>query len=236
MVCTASRFISPADSISRTAEDEFEALQDWMSSRETLSLPVHEVEQGQLERSREMNRKLLQEHINQRGHGDSGPQLTVSNVPEDVLTLDRGRVRGRQIRSIFGEVDAQRRVYAAPGYSSVHPLDEQLALFGGSYSYTVQRWTVIAAVQGPFHEAVTAVRERTGLTLSKRSAEDMVVEAAQDFDSFYQQRRAVAPEVSGPIVVCAVDCKGIPMKKAEPAEPNSRKRRERKPTRNEWQR
>lgn len=225
MVCTARRSISPAESIHRTAEDEFEALQDWMSSRETLSLPVHEVEQGQLERSREMNRKLFQEHINRRGHGDSGPKLTVVNGPEDVLTLDRGRVRGRQIRSVFGEVVAQRRVYATPGYSSVHPLDEQLALFGSSYSYTVQRWTVIAAVQGPFHEAVTAVRERTGLTLSKRSAEDMLLGAAQDFDSFYRQRRAVPPEASGPIVVCAVDCKGIPMKKSEPAEPKFKKKK-----------
>lgn len=225
MVCTTLAINVPPDSITRSAEDDFEALQDWMSSRETLCLPLHDVEQGQLQRALEMNRKLLQEHINRRGHGDSGPKLTVTKGAADALTLERGRVRGRQIRSIFGEVDARRRVYACPGFSSVYPLDEQLALFGRSHSYGVQRWTVLAAVQGPFHEAVAAVRERTGLTLSKRSAEQMVVEAAQDFDFFYQQRKPMPPELSGPIVVCAVDCKGIPMKKPEPVQQKFKKKK-----------
>ena len=162
MACTALYPKNPSDLHSQTAEDDFEALQEWMVSREALGRPLHEVEQEQLKRTLEMNRKLLQQHIDQRGPGDFGPKLTVLRGPE-ALTLDRGRIRCHQIRSIFGGVVAQRMVYSSLGLSSVHPLDEQLALFHRSYSYEVWRWTVSAAVQGPFHEAVTMVRERTGL-------------------------------------------------------------------------
>ena len=224
MACTALCPKNPSDLHSQTAEDDFEALQEWMVSREALGRPLHEVEQEQLKRTLEMNRKLLQQHIDQRGPGDFGPKLTVLRGPE-ALTLDRGRIRCHLIRSIFGGVVAQRMVYSSPGLSSVHPLDEQLALFNRSYSYEVRRWTVSAAVRGPFHEAVTMVRERTGLKISKRSAEEMMVEASQDFDSFYQQRKAVSPASSGPILVCAVDCKGIPMKKPEPAELSFKKKK-----------
>ena len=55
-----------------------------------------------------------------------------------------------------------------------------------------------------------------------------MVEASQDFDSFYQQRKAVSPASSGPILVCAVDCKGIPMKKPEPAELSFKKKKGKK--------
>ena len=217
MGCTALIPKVPAILVRLTASDEFEDLQEWMLSRETLNRPLHEVEQGQLERSREVNRKLLQEHIDGRGDGNSGPKLTVVRPDEAPLTLDRSRVRDRQIRSVFGEVSAGRRGYSRTGVSSVYPLDEALGLFADSYSYGVQRWTVIGALQGPYHEVVTSVRARTGLTLSKRTAEYMVVAAAQDFDSFYLQRKAIAPDQTGSIVVCAIDCKGIPMKKPEPA-------------------
>jgi hypothetical protein len=215
MVSTSSRASIPFQ-LTRTAEDDFDDMVQWITSRATLALPLYEVEQEQLERSREMNRKLLQEHIRQRGDGDSGPKLDVQKEG-DVLTLDRGRVRSRQIRSVFGVVDAERRGYKAETHCSVYPLDEQLALFGRSYSYAVQRWTVTAAVLGPFDEAIASVRERTGLTISKRTAEELVVEAAQDFDSFYEQRVPEPPESSGAIIVCSADCKGIPMKKPEPA-------------------
>jgi len=223
MVCTASHSEIPSQS-TRTAEDDFEEMVHWITARETLSLPLHEVEREQLHRSREMNRKLLQEHILQRGDGDSGPKLAVLQGAE-VLTLDRGRIRTRQIRSIFGEVEARRRGYEAEMRHSVHPLDERLALFGRSYSYEVQRWTVAAAVQGPFHEAIATVRDRTGLTISKRSAEELVVEAAQDFDSFYKQRKPEPAESTGPIILCTADCKGIPMKKPAPAVQKFRKQK-----------
>jgi hypothetical protein len=72
-------------------------------------------------------------------------------------------------------------------------------------------------VQGPFDEVVERVEEATGVTLPKRSVEQVVKEAANDFDAFYAQRAAADPQQSDPIVVAAVDGKGIPMVKPETA-------------------
>jgi hypothetical protein len=51
----------------------------------------------------------------------------------------------------------------------------------------------------------------TGVTVSKRSLEQILPDAAQDFDAFYRHR---SPNpATGSVLVAAVDCKGIPMVK-----------------------
>jgi hypothetical protein len=100
---------------------------------------------------------------------------------------------------------------------SIHPLDESLELPERSFSYELQRRLVKAAVQGPFDEAIERVEEATGVKVAKRSAEEVVKEAAEDFDEFYRQRSQASPSECGPIVVGSADGKGIPMVKSEPA-------------------
>ena len=89
-----------------------------------------------------------------------------------------------------------------------------------SFSYELQRRLVKAAVQNPFHESVETIANLTGVSVSKRSLEEMLRDAAQDFDAFYQQR---TPEpADGSILVAAVDGKGIPMVKPAGAQPSVR--------------
>jgi hypothetical protein len=76
---------------------------------------------------------------------------------------------------------------------------------------------VKAAVLNPFHESVSCIAELTGVSVPKRSLEEILLEAAQDFDAFYRQRLPEPAE--GPILVAAVDCKGIPMIKPGGAPP-----------------
>lgn len=125
------------------------------------------------------------------------------------------RSHQRLLHTVFGEVTVARTGYAAPGQPSVHPLDEQLRLPRRCFSYPLQERLVRFAVQGPFAEAVDNVRRDTGLKLSKRSAEQVVREAAADFEAFYQQRRQPTPPASGPIVTTGIDCKGVPMIKPD---------------------
>lgn len=74
------------------------------------------------------------------------------------------------------------------------------------------------AVQEPFDESIKTVEEFTGVSVPKCSAEEIVKDAAQDFDAFYQQREVPPVEETGPIPVSAVDGKGIPIKKRNTAE------------------
>lgn len=197
----------------------FAGLQGWLFSEEALNRPLDEIEREQERRSREVNRLLLQAHIQARGKGDVGPAVAVvSSGSDHVVRLHtHRREHVRHAETVFGEVAVERLGYGAEGVESVHPLDEALALPKRTYSYEVQRRLMKAAVQGPFDEAVERVEDATGTSVPKRSAEEVVKDAARDFDAFYAERRVPPPDKAGPIVVGAIDGKGIPMVKPEKA-------------------
>jgi hypothetical protein len=79
---------------------------------------------------------------------------------------------------------------------------------------------VQAAVQGTFQESIDGIADLTGLSVSKRSLEELLVDAARDFDVFYQER--VPAPAAGSLLVAAVDGKGVPMVKPDGARPTVR--------------
>jgi hypothetical protein len=194
---------------------EFTLLESWLASAPATQLPLYAVEFEQNARGREVQRLLLQAHLNQRGHGDMGPALTVTGPDGVAQRYTHRRLSARTITTIFGPVQIERLGYSQPGTPSVYPLDQTLALPARSFSYELQRRLVKAALLNPFQESVTTIAEFTGVTVPKRSAEEIVGDAAQDFDAFYQQRLPAPAPDSGPILVAAIDCKGIPMVKPE---------------------
>src|SRR5437773_11346345 len=86
----------------------------------------------------------------------------------------------------------------------------------------------VAVVQGPGGHQVRVFEncaERvghfgTGVAVSKRSLEEILPDAALDFNAFYQQRSVAT--AAGSILVAAVDGKGIPMVKPCGAQPRAR--------------
>src|SRR5438093_9616271 len=183
-----------------------------------MSLPLDEIEREQENRGREVQRLMLQAHIQARGVGDVGPAIEVLQSDGKLIQLGNRREHECSQKTIFGEVEVNRLGYSRAEMPSVHPLDKDLALPEDSYSYGLHRPLVKAAVQGPFDEGIERVEESTGVVVPKRSAEEMVKEAAIDFGVFYAQRVPAAPEATGPIVAGAVDGKGIPMVKPEAAQ------------------
>jgi hypothetical protein len=112
------------------------------------------------------------------------------------------------LKTIFGPIDIDRMAYSHGGASSIHPLDEAMQLPARSFSYELQKRLVKAEVQGPFRESTERTHEVTGLTVPKRSLEQLLQEAAQDFDAFYAQRSSEPSQPAASILVVAVDCKG----------------------------
>lgn len=204
---------------SALARDQFHCLERWLYSTKAGSLGLCGVERGGERRGRELLRLLLQAHLGFRGDGDVGEALRVSaqdsSDGEVVLLYTLKRMHTRSIVTIFGEVWVKRVGYGKAGTASIHPLDEQLQLPGRTYSYELQRRLVKKAVQGPFDEAIDVLHESTGVEVPKRSAEEIVIDASRDFDSFYADRQAEGGDGSGSILVGSVDCKGIPMVKSE---------------------
>jgi len=195
---------------------EFALLQSWLASASALELPLHQIESQQHSKGREVQRLLLQAHLHQRGNGDVGPALCLQQPDGEVVCSHR-RLGTRALTTVFGTVELIRMGYSRPGAPSFFPLDQALVLPSRSFSYELQRRLVKAAVQNPFLESVQTLAELTGVSVAKRSLEQILPDAARDFDAFYRQRPH--EPVTGSILVAAVDCKGIPMIKPGGAQP-----------------
>jgi hypothetical protein len=124
---------------------------------------------------------------------------------------------GRQYESVFGRITIDRLGYSCPGHASVHPLDEELNLPARCYSYVVQKRAGRLVARGPYDEALNTLETMTAAHIPKRQLEEVVSEAAEDFEAFYDQRcrEVPPPSETGPILIAGVDCKGVPRRRTE---------------------
>lgn len=197
--------------------EAFSELERFLQGAATEQLGLGEVERASERRGRELVRLLLQAHVDARGDGDVGEAI-IAPGPEGPVRLGYKRRHTRPVLTLFGEVRVTRIGYGAPGHEAIHPLDRELKLPARIYSYEYQRRLMRAVICSPFDEAISFVAEMTGTTVPKRSAEQLVREAAVDFEAFYCQRPAAAVKPArGEILVAAIDCKGIPMVRPERA-------------------
>jgi len=204
---------------SALARQKFNSFEKWLYSEQTGVIGLRGVELGMELHGRELLRLMLQAHVEGRGDGDVGAAIEVfdagaSNGPR---LYSHKRIQHRRVVTLFGEIVVVRVGYGLPGKNCIHPLDEALELPGRIYSYELQRRLVRKAVQGPFDEAVDSLCEATGAKIPKRTAQQIVLDASEDFDRFYASRHADGKEEeeSASILVGSVDCKGIPMIKSE---------------------
>ena len=100
---------------------------------------------------------------------------------------------------------------ARPGRDSLHPLDAALNLPPERYSLEVRRRVAETAASRSFDEARFALSRHTGAAAPKRQAEQLAVRTAENFDAFYEARRAAAGEPSPEesVVVLTFDGKGV---------------------------
>src|SRR5450755_2301897 len=68
---------------------EFALLQSWLASSSALQLPLHQIESLQQAKGREVQRLLLQAHLQHRGNGDVGLALCLQQQDGAVLYSHR---------------------------------------------------------------------------------------------------------------------------------------------------
>src|SRR6202142_4590931 len=105
--------LEPQDSptaVATPAALEFALLEAWLASTSALQVPLHEIESQQQTKGREVQRLLLQAHIERRGDGDMGHALLVPQQAGSVLYTHR-RLRTRSLKTIFGPVEIHRMGY-----------------------------------------------------------------------------------------------------------------------------
>lgn len=111
---------TPAPSDATPAAVEFALLQSWLTSGSSLQLALHEIECQQQIKGREVQRLLLQAHLQQRGNGDVGPALYLRRQDGEV-TCSHRRLGTRSLTTVFGTVELVRMGYSQPGLPGIFP-------------------------------------------------------------------------------------------------------------------
>ena len=173
---------------------------------------IDEVERDLFAQLLSLGQTLLQAFVNQAGHGDAGRSLTT----EDGQSLRRlNRRRPRRYLSIFGEIDIERWVYACREGQKFErvPLDAQLGLPAGDFSYVLEDWLQRMCVKEAFGESVHSLRELLNVAPSERAAELMNQRMSEYAEAFRQTQPPPPPQEEAEILVFTTDGKGVPMRR-----------------------
>jgi hypothetical protein len=211
-----------------SAQEQFHSIKSHLRSAQARRMNHSELEEFLDLEGRELLRRMLQAHLDERGPGAVDESVVDAQGQEHT----HQRLHSRSLTTIFGEVAINRQGYGGRGLKSLHPLDAELNLPPESYSHTLQRQIAEASAKESFDEVMITIRDQTGVTVPKRQVEQAARRASCDFELFYERQRSQnAREVkkTGPILVITSDGKGVPMLKSDLREATRRAAEERKP-------
>jgi hypothetical protein len=178
-------------------------------------LEAHEAEKGICKRLMPLGLAALRLYCAERGTGDIGRAVE----REDGVVLGReGQLRERAYCSSFGKLAVPRTCYRAAGEPGLFPLDVQANLPARCYSYCLQEWMTLFAVEHPFKDSSGWFEPLFDLELAESVLIEVAQDAPQDYDAFYTQEPPPAAETEGELLVVSVDGKGVPMLKAAAAQ------------------
>jgi hypothetical protein len=173
---------------------------------------AHEAEKGIFKRLLPIGWAAMKLYFAQCGTGDVGPAVTRA----DGVVMPREKpLRGREYFSLFGKFAVARTCYRTPGEPGIFPLDAQVNLPERCYSYFLQEWMTLFAVEHPFKESASWCEQFFALELAESVLMEVVQETPEDYEGFYAQRPVAPEESAGELLVVSFDGKGVPMMKAE---------------------
>lgn len=187
----------------------------WMEKRLTspdmLTAQHGQVEEYVIEQGRELQRLLLQAHMDLRAALEQRVEVKGSDGVRRTMT----RASQRPLMTLLGQVDVERLAYQARDVPGLHPMDAALNLPEEKYSHGVRRFVAENAALLSFDDVRHLLLRRTGASVPKRQLEQLAVRTAVDFDAFYAERREsegmTEPGRFSDLLVMTFDGKGIVM-------------------------
>lgn len=191
-----------------SARQCFESILGFLEGEQACGFEHGELEEHLERQSRELFRRLFQDHLVIRSQREErlGEVVDANGVARP--SVETGHHRA--LATVFGEVDVERLAYRRRGHENLHPADGLLNLPEEKHSHGLRRWAAIEASRGSFDAAVEAIERATGQQVGKRQVESLAQRAAADVDAFYAQRtgQQAAPQDA---LIITVDGKGIVM-------------------------
>lgn len=152
---------------------------------------------------------LVRLFVVKKGTGDAGPSLdTAAGVWKRLEKL-----HPRRYVSIFGELTIDRTVYGTREKQKIQaaPLDAQLGLPDGDFSYLLQGWLQERCLDTDYAGSIQGLAAILHLNPSVRSVEHMTRQMAADVPNFQAQQPLPSTEEQAELLVATADHKGVPM-------------------------
>lgn len=193
------------------AQQEFEAMLNWIDQAADEELRIDQVERGLFARLLALGLALLEAYVAKFGRGDAGETIE----REDRALRRSAQPHKRRYVSIFGELALDRFVYAVRPKQKIEyvRLDEQLGLPAGDYSYVLEDWLQKLCVKESFDESVETLHDWLGVKLNVRGAESINRRMAACAESYRESQPKPPTAEEGEIIVLAGDGKGVPMRR-----------------------
>ena len=195
-------------------------LQDDVQMMAERAEAAHVVEQGLWDGLLQLGRALLDEYIVRQGTGDVGDSVALT----DGRQVPQCGLHTRSYVSVFGPVAITRRCDGQGTIEAV-PLDARRNLPERAYSYVLQQWSQAFAVHEAYGETVVTIEEVLHVGTTVRTPEHVNRDTAQRVPSFRATAPPPEPVTGEPVVVAAVDGKGVPICRAPSPEAAGRHRR-----------
>jgi hypothetical protein len=185
------------------------AMKERLSSPDMFNAQHSELETYVIEQGRELQRLLLQAHLELRAARER--RVAVRGADGVLRTTTRSSTR--PLMTLVGEVDVPRTAYQARDVNGLHPMDSVLNLPKEVYSHGVERFVAEHAAIMSFDDVRSELLRHTGARVPKRQVEELSVRAARDFETFYAARRedSELEERTRDPLVMTFDGKGIVM-------------------------
>ena len=195
-----------------------ETLRNNLKKQSIKEIPLNLTESSIYETILKIGRTVLQEYLD----GLNDDVDTTEKVNYNGESLPYKGKEEREYVSIFGPVKIRRAYHWKKGCTEGFcPLDNQLNLPEGKFSYALQDIALKLLVSGPYNEALDTIERIFKVRLWSEAVKSMLERASSYVHAFYKGIKNYE-ETEGPIIAVTMDCKGIPMvpaersKKAEP--------------------
>jgi hypothetical protein len=191
-------------------EEKFCEMTDFLKDKQSRHLELSDLENYLSQDGRELLRRMLIGHLEERGVGDIG--LNVIGV--DGINRTHFSLRIRTIKTILGDIEIKRLGYFARNASSLFPLDAMLNLPIINISYALQKNLVLEGVKSSFNESVLSIKRWTGVNIPKRQARKVIIDAAKDFETFYNHKKTDEKQaaIKRSLMILTSDGKGVVMR------------------------
>ncbi len=181
-------------------------LNDWQA------LEIHQVEENIFRKVMEIGKYALETYVVKKGTGADTFGDNLSSYAE----------KKRKYQSIFGCIEINRAYFWKEGDGSgIFPLDRELNLPQKQYSYLLQKWNQMIAVDGNYERARIQLEEMLKINIWTKQSEEINRDAACYADQYYKDNPE--PVQTQPILVAEVDGKGVVMRKEKPVEEEKHK-------------